>query len=370
MLRGLDESNRFVHGGWRAEEYAFPDEGFFRPWSFVPRDVLDLRRWPHADVEDTILRCVKRTEGRTQAIKLGGGGHVGAPDDSSVTALVECRQFVADIVTSVDLSGCTALSDGVCRALAKAAKRLTYLDLSRCGLLTDRTLRAWAQSANARQFRTLKLAELPKITDMGVTELLEKNGGTLRSVSFAECARLSGPSCLAVASHSLEDVDLSGWPRLDDDALSTMIAMCGDPDHKLKASDHRTGGKGQLKSLVLRDSPGLTDGISRALLEVKVGQGRQEGAPEGHGRRGDAGQRRAHGLQGAEPAQDHNARRCRVIADALHLCRVARGLDRRLCASPPCPTGSSPSGRRAWGRRRCATPCRCTARSTSGASTS
>ncbi|KAH8096114.1 hypothetical protein JL720_3465 [Aureococcus anophagefferens] len=258
------------HGGWRAEEYAFPDEGFFRPWSFVPRDVLDLRRWPHADVEDTILRCVKRTEGRTQAIKLGGGGHVGAPDDSSVTALVECRQFVADIVTSVDLSGCTALSDGVCRALAKAAKRLTYLDLSRCGLLTDRTLRAWAQSANARQFRTLKLAELPKITDMGVTELLEKNGGTLRSVSFAECARLSGPSCLAVASHSLEGVDLSGWPRLDDDALSTMIAMCGDPDHKLKASDHRTGGKGQLKSLVLRDSPGLTDGISRALLEVKV----------------------------------------------------------------------------------------------------
>ena len=63
-------------------------------------------------------------------------------------------------------------------------------------------------------------------------------------------------------------MDLSGWPRLDDDALSTMIAMCGDPDHKLKASDHRTGGKGQLKSLVLRDSPGLTDGISRATLTV------------------------------------------------------------------------------------------------------
>ncbi|KAH8076212.1 hypothetical protein JL721_203 [Aureococcus anophagefferens] len=297
-------------------QYAFPDEGFFRPWSFVPRDVLDLRRWPHADVEDTILRCVKRTEGRTQAIKLGGGGHVGAPDDSSVTALVECRQFVADIVTSVDLSGCTALSDGVCRALAKAAKRLTYLDLSRCGLLTDRTLRAWAQSANARQFRTLKLAELPKITDMGVTELLEKNGGTLRSVSFAECARLSGPSCLAVASHSLEDVDLSGWPRLDDDALSTMIAMCGDPDHKLKASDHRTGGKGQLKSLVLRDSPGLTDGISRALLEVKVISGWKKHGALRHLRRFE--------LTGNPKVSDEIVERIALACPALRVLNLAR----------------------------------------------
>ncbi|KAH8063762.1 hypothetical protein JL722_2949 [Aureococcus anophagefferens] len=283
------------HGGWRAEEYAFPDEGFFRPWSFVPRDVLDLRRWPHADVEDTILRCVKRTEGRTQAIKLGGGGHVGAPDDSSVTALVECRQFVADIVTSVDLSGCTALSDGVCRALAKAAKRLTYLDLSRCGLLTDRTLRGVGAERAA---------------------LLEKNGGTLRSVSFAECARLSGPSCLAVASHSLEDVDLSGWPRLDDDALSTMIAMCGDPDHKLKASDHRTGGKGQLKSLVLRDSPGLTDGISRALLEVKVISGWKKHGALRHLRRFE--------LTGNPKVSDEIVERIALACPALRVLNLAR----------------------------------------------
>ncbi|XP_041123368.1 F-box/LRR-repeat protein 2 isoform X3 [Polyodon spathula] len=100
-------------------------------------------------------------------------------------SLVQVRGLCLEELT---LQGCKDLTDQAMTALWKWQPGLKTLDLSFCTELSDKTL--LAISSNLKELQCLNLAKNRRITDSGLSDLMELK--CLQSLDFSECSYISG----------------------------------------------------------------------------------------------------------------------------------------------------------------------------------
>ncbi|KAM5208267.1 exocyst complex component 3-like protein isoform 8-T9 [Hipposideros larvatus] len=128
-----------------------------------------------------LLRFVKERAGRLHALDLSG---TGLPPE----ALQALSQVAGLQLQELGLHSCRDLSTDAVTALCHQQPGLTSLDLSGCSELSDRAL--LAVSRGLRHLQHLSLRKLQRLTDAGCTGL----GGLweLQSLDMAECCLVSG----------------------------------------------------------------------------------------------------------------------------------------------------------------------------------
>nr|XP_008255666.2 F-box/LRR-repeat protein 2 isoform X4 [Oryctolagus cuniculus] len=128
-----------------------------------------------------LLRFVKERAGRLHALDLGG---TGLPPE----ALKALGQVAGLQLQELSLHSCRDLSTEAVTTLCRQQPGLTSLDLSGCSELTDGAL--LAVSRGLRHLRCLCVGKLQRLTDAGCTAL----GGLrqLQSLDMAECCLVSG----------------------------------------------------------------------------------------------------------------------------------------------------------------------------------
>lgn len=138
-----------------------------------------------------LLRFLKQRAGRLHTLDLSG---TGLPPE----ALQALGQVPGLQLRELSLHSCRDLSTEAVATLCLQQPGLTSLDLSGCSELSDRALLAVSQGL--RHLRHLSLRKLPWLTDAGCTAL----GGLweLQSLDMAECCLVSGRE-LALALGSM-----------------------------------------------------------------------------------------------------------------------------------------------------------------------
>ncbi|XP_075833331.1 uncharacterized protein LOC142852428 isoform X4 [Microtus pennsylvanicus] len=128
-----------------------------------------------------LLQFVKERAGRLRALDLSG---TGLPPE----ALQALGQVTGLHLEELSLHSCRDLSSEAVATLCRQQPGLTSLDLSGCSELTDGAL--LAVSRGLRHLRHLSLRKLQRLTDAGCTALgaLHK----LQSLDMAECCLVSG----------------------------------------------------------------------------------------------------------------------------------------------------------------------------------
>ncbi|XP_049989591.1 F-box/LRR-repeat protein 20-like, partial [Alexandromys fortis] len=128
-----------------------------------------------------LLQFVKERAGRLRALDLSG---TGLPPE----ALQALGQVTGLQLEELSLHSCRDLSSEAVATLCRQQPGLTSLDLSGCSELTDGAL--LAVSRGLRHLRHLSLRKLQRLTDAGCTALgaLHK----LQSLDMAECCLVSG----------------------------------------------------------------------------------------------------------------------------------------------------------------------------------
>ena len=98
------------------------------------------------------------------------------------------------------------------------------MSLANRGVRASAACRAWARAPCLGLLTVLKLRGLTLITNVGATELFKRLGGRLKVCDLRGCARLSAPTAQSLASGTLEEADLGGWPLLEDAGLGALLA--------------------------------------------------------------------------------------------------------------------------------------------------
>nr|XP_008255665.2 F-box/LRR-repeat protein 2 isoform X2 [Oryctolagus cuniculus] len=169
-----------------------------------------------------LLRFVKERAGRLHALDLGG---TGLPPE----ALKALGQVAGLQLQELSLHSCRDLSTEAVTTLCRQQPGLTSLDLSGCSELTDGAL--LAVSRGLRHLRCLCVGKLQRLTDAGCTAL----GGLrqLQSLDMAECCLVSGRE-LARALGPLHGVPLplaslrlAYCSSLKDASVFSMIPVLG-----------------------------------------------------------------------------------------------------------------------------------------------
>ncbi|KAM7332523.1 hypothetical protein ACRRTK_009231 [Alexandromys fortis] len=160
-----------------------------------------------------LLQFVKERAGRLRALDLSG---TGLPPE----ALQALGQVTGLQLEELSLHSCRDLSSEAVATLCRQQPGLTSLDLSGCSELTDGAL--LAVSRGLRHLRHLSLRKLQRLTDAGCTALgaLHK----LQSLDMAECCLdASVLSMIPALGPSLKVLDLSSCVALTN---QTMQAIC------------------------------------------------------------------------------------------------------------------------------------------------
>ncbi|XP_062032708.1 uncharacterized protein LOC133748138 isoform X2 [Lepus europaeus] len=169
-----------------------------------------------------LLRFVKERAGRLHALDLGG---TGLPPE----ALKALGQVAGLQLQELSLHSCRDLSTEAVTTLCRQQPGLTSLDLSGCSELTDGAL--LAVSRGLRHLRRLCVGKLQRLTDAGCTAL-----GALRqlqSLDMAECCLLSGRELaralgpLHGAPPTLASLRLAYCSSLKDASVFSMIPVLG-----------------------------------------------------------------------------------------------------------------------------------------------
>ncbi|XP_054309877.2 F-box/LRR-repeat protein 2-like isoform X8 [Pongo pygmaeus] len=244
-----------------------------------------------------LLRFVQERAGRLRALDLSG---TGLPPE----ALRALGQVAGLQLQELSLHSCRDLSTEAVATLCFQQPGLTSLDLSGCSELTDGAL--LAVSRGLRHLRRLSLGKLQRLTDAGCTAL----GGLqeLQSLDMAECCLVRGrelaqalssvhgaPSQLASLSLAhcsslkvlqfpqLRQLSLSLLPELTDNGLVVVARGCPSLEHLALSHCSRLSDKGwaqaasswlRLQHLNLSSCSQLTeqtlDAIGQACRQLRV----------------------------------------------------------------------------------------------------
>nr|XP_054309877.1 F-box/LRR-repeat protein 20-like isoform X8 [Pongo pygmaeus] len=244
-----------------------------------------------------LLRFVQERAGRLRALDLSG---TGLPPE----ALRALGQVAGLQLQELSLHSCRDLSTEAVATLCFQQPGLTSLDLSGCSELTDGAL--LAVSRGLRHLRRLSLGKLQWLTDAGCTAL----GGLqeLQSLDMAECCLVRGrelaqalssvhgaPSQLASLSLAhcsslkvlqfpqLRQLSLSLLPELTDNGLVVVARGCPSLEHLALSHCSRLSDKGwaqaasswpRLQHLNLSSCSQLTeqtlDAIGQACRQLRV----------------------------------------------------------------------------------------------------
>nr|XP_054956288.1 F-box/LRR-repeat protein 2 isoform X2 [Pan paniscus]XP_054956289.1 F-box/LRR-repeat protein 2 isoform X2 [Pan paniscus] len=166
-----------------------------------------------------LLRLVQEWAGRLRALDLSG---TGLPPE----ALQALGQVAGLQLQELSLHSCRDLSTEAVATLCFQQPGLTSLDLSGCSELTDGAL-----LAVSRGLRRLSLGKLQRLTDAGCTAL----GGLqeLQSLDMAECCLVRGRElaqalgCMHGAPSQLASLSLAHCSSLKDASVLSMIPALG-----------------------------------------------------------------------------------------------------------------------------------------------
>ncbi|XP_019511694.1 PREDICTED: leucine-rich repeat-containing protein 29 isoform X2 [Hipposideros armiger] len=169
-----------------------------------------------------LLRFVKERAGRLHALDLSG---TGLPPQ----ALQALGQVAGLQLQELGLHSCRDLSTDAVTALCHQQPGLTSLDLSGCSELSDRAL--LAVSRGLRHLQHLSLRKLQRLTDAGCTAL----GGLweLQSLDMAECCLVSGRELARAlgsvhgAPPPLASLSLAYCSSLKDASVLSLIPLLG-----------------------------------------------------------------------------------------------------------------------------------------------
>ncbi|XP_054390900.1 F-box/LRR-repeat protein 2 isoform X3 [Pongo abelii] len=169
-----------------------------------------------------LLRFVQERAGRLRALDLSG---TGLPPE----ALRALGQVAGLQLQELSLHSCRDLSTEAVATLCFQQPGLTSLDLSGCSELTDGAL--LAVSRGLRHLRRLSLGKLQRLTDAGCTAL----GGLqeLQSLDMAECCLVRGRelaqalSSVHGAPSQLASLSLAHCSSLKDASVLSMIPALG-----------------------------------------------------------------------------------------------------------------------------------------------
>ncbi|XP_060248078.1 F-box/LRR-repeat protein 2 [Meriones unguiculatus] len=169
-----------------------------------------------------LLQFVKERAGRLRALDLSG---TGLPPE----ALKALGQVTGLQLKELSLHSCRDLSSEAVATLCRQQPSLTSLDLSGCSELTDRALLAVSQGL--RHLRHLNLRKLQRLTDAGCTALGALH--ELQSLDMAECCLVSGRELAQVlgsvhrAPPALTSLRLAYCSSLKDASVLSMIPTLG-----------------------------------------------------------------------------------------------------------------------------------------------
>ncbi|XP_077840322.1 uncharacterized protein LRRC29 isoform X5 [Macaca mulatta] len=169
-----------------------------------------------------LLRFVQERAGRLRALDLSG---TGLPPE----ALQALGQVAGLQLQELSLHSCRDLSTEAVATLCFQQPGLTSLDLSGCSELTDGAL--LAVSRGLRHLRRLSLGKLQRLTDAGCTAL----GGLreLQSLNMAECCLVRGRELAQAlgsvhgAPSQLASLSLAHCSSLKDASVLSMIPALG-----------------------------------------------------------------------------------------------------------------------------------------------
>ncbi|KAM6176298.1 LOW QUALITY PROTEIN: F-box and leucine-rich repeat protein 13-like [Erethizon dorsatum] len=192
-----------------------------------------------------VLRFIKERAGRLCALDLSG---TGLPPEAlkalgqvaglqlQELSLHNCRDLSTEAVatlchqqpglTSLDLSGCSELTDGALLAVSRGLRHLQRLNLGKLQRLTDTGCTALG---SLRELRSLDMAECCLVSGQGLAQALGSVHGApppLTTLRLAYCSSLKDASVLSVISAlglSLRVLDLSSCMALTN---WTIQAIC------------------------------------------------------------------------------------------------------------------------------------------------
>ena len=145
-------------------------------------------------------------------------------DDAAVAAAVAGS---AASLESVELRGCSLLTDAAALGVARSCVKLRELNLSGCELVTDEAIVELARSTYG--LHALHLKRCVQLSDAAVQAVAEGGRGTLRTLSLNNVPALSDLSLQALASScatSLEEIDISWCRGVTDDGVGLLADSC------------------------------------------------------------------------------------------------------------------------------------------------
>ena len=133
------------------------------------------------------------------------------------------RRLGCHHLTSIDLSGCSGISDIGVSAIAACCHHLTSINLKRCPSISDIGVSAIAE--RCRHLTSIDLRGCGRISDIGVSALAE-GCHHLTSIKIRYCDGVSdiGVSALAAGCCHLISIKLGG--RISDIGLSALTERC------------------------------------------------------------------------------------------------------------------------------------------------
>ncbi|KAF7482527.1 Hypothetical predicted protein [Marmota monax] len=171
-----------------------------------------------------LLRFVKERAGKLRALDLSGTGLPPEALHSLGQMAILCRQQPG--LTSLDLSGCSELTDGALLAVSRGLQHLQHLSLGKLQRLTDAGCTALG---GLRELQSLDMAECCLVSGRELAQALGSVSGApppLTSLRLAYCSSLKDASVLSLIpalGPSLRVLDLSSCMALSN---RTLQAIC------------------------------------------------------------------------------------------------------------------------------------------------
>jgi Concanavalin A-like lectin/glucanases superfamily/Leucine Rich repeat len=143
----------------------------------------------------------------------------------AVAAAAEAAEDEALANRSVDVHGCSTLSDADACALLNGRRLATVLNLSSCSSISDATLAHAARVLS--QLQALTLDGCPRISDLGLHPLLQKCPN-MKVLGLSRCAAVSPEMLLRVPAlcSLLKTVNLSHSPSVNDAVVAAVTKGC------------------------------------------------------------------------------------------------------------------------------------------------
>jgi Leucine Rich repeat len=149
-------------------------------------------------------------------------------NDAAVVAVVAAAEAAEDEALAnrtVDVHGCSTLSDADACALLNGRTLATVLNLSDCSSISDATLAHAARVLS--QLQALTLDGCPRVSDLGLHPLLQKCPN-MKVLGLSRCAAVSPEMLLRVPAlcSLLKTVNLSHSPSVNDAVVAAVAKGC------------------------------------------------------------------------------------------------------------------------------------------------